>query len=99
MNDLVATWEASGVREFIVLTAHEHDPHLEALSTLITKFHGRAKAERVECLRIAAPPGEELPHYLGERKLDRAPQKKGNSAGTSARRRKTKAQQSAMAQD
>ena len=25
-----------GVREFILLTAHEHDPHLEALSTVIT---------------------------------------------------------------
>jgi creatinine amidohydrolase len=36
LNDLVSTWEASGVREFILLTAHEHDPHLEALSTLIT---------------------------------------------------------------
>jgi len=36
LNDLVATWESSGVREFILLTAHEHDPHLEALSTLIT---------------------------------------------------------------
>jgi creatinine amidohydrolase len=36
MNDLVSAWEASGVREFIVLTAHEHDPHLEALSTIIT---------------------------------------------------------------
>jgi creatinine amidohydrolase len=36
LNDLVATWEASGVREFILLTAHEHDPHLEAMSTLIT---------------------------------------------------------------
>ena len=36
LNDLVSTWEASGVREFIVLTAHEHDPHLEALSTIIT---------------------------------------------------------------
>ena len=36
LNDLVATWEASGAREFILLTAHEHDPHLEALSTLIT---------------------------------------------------------------
>jgi len=36
MNDLVATWEASGAREFILLTAHEHDPHLEALSTLVT---------------------------------------------------------------
>lgn len=36
LNDLVATWEASGVREFILLTAHEHDPHLEAMSTLVT---------------------------------------------------------------
>jgi creatinine amidohydrolase len=36
LNDLVSTWEASGVREFILLTAHEHDPHLEALSTVIT---------------------------------------------------------------
>jgi creatinine amidohydrolase len=36
LNDLVSTWESSGVREFILLTAHEHDPHLEALSTLIT---------------------------------------------------------------
>ena len=36
LNDLVDTWEATGVREFILLTAHEHDPHLEALATLIT---------------------------------------------------------------
>jgi creatinine amidohydrolase len=36
LNDLVSTWETSGVREFILLTAHEHDPHLEALSTVIT---------------------------------------------------------------
>ncbi|MGH7637260.1 MAG: creatininase family protein [Gemmatimonadaceae bacterium] len=36
LNDLVDTWEATGIREFILLTAHEHDPHLEALATLIT---------------------------------------------------------------
>jgi creatinine amidohydrolase len=36
LNDLLAAWEACGIREFILLTAHEHDPHLEALSTLIT---------------------------------------------------------------
>jgi creatinine amidohydrolase len=36
LNDLVDTWEASGVGEFILLTAHEHDPHLEALATVIT---------------------------------------------------------------
>lgn len=36
LNDLVDAWEATGIREFILLTAHEHDPHLEALGTLIT---------------------------------------------------------------
>ena len=36
LNDLLDTWEATGVREFILLTAHEHDPHQEALSTVIT---------------------------------------------------------------
>jgi creatinine amidohydrolase len=36
LNDLLNTWEDSGLREFILLTAHEHDPHLEALSTVIT---------------------------------------------------------------
>lgn len=36
LNDLIDGWEATGIREFILLTAHEHDPHLEALSTVIT---------------------------------------------------------------
>jgi len=36
LNDLLDTWESTGFREFILLTAHEHDPHLEALSTVIT---------------------------------------------------------------
>ena len=36
LNDLIDSWEATGVREFILLTAHEHDPHLEALSTVVT---------------------------------------------------------------
>lgn len=36
LNDLIDSWEATGIREFILLTAHEHDPHLEALSTVIT---------------------------------------------------------------
>ena len=36
LNDLLNTWESTGLREFILLTAHEHDPHLEALSTVIT---------------------------------------------------------------
>ncbi len=36
LNDLLDTWESTGVREFILLTAHEHDPHLEALATVRT---------------------------------------------------------------
>lgn len=36
LNDLLDTWESTGIREFILLTAHEHDPHLEALSTVVT---------------------------------------------------------------
>jgi creatinine amidohydrolase len=36
LNDLLDAWEGTGFREFILLTAHEHDPHLEALSTVIT---------------------------------------------------------------
>lgn len=37
MNDLVGSWEESGVRQFVILTAHGHDPHQEALSTLRTR--------------------------------------------------------------
>jgi creatinine amidohydrolase len=37
MNDLVGSWEESGVRQFVILTAHGDDPHQEALSTLRTK--------------------------------------------------------------
>jgi creatinine amidohydrolase len=36
LNDLIDTWESTGIKEFILLTAHEHDPHLEALATVIT---------------------------------------------------------------
>ena len=36
LNDLLASWEATGFREFILLTAHGHDPHQEALATVIT---------------------------------------------------------------
>jgi creatinine amidohydrolase len=36
LNDLLDTWETTGIKEFILITAHEHDPHLEALSTVKT---------------------------------------------------------------
>jgi creatinine amidohydrolase len=37
MNDLLGSWEQGGVDTFIILTAHGHDPHQEALSTLLTR--------------------------------------------------------------
>ena len=36
LNDLLASWETTGFREFVLLTAHGHDPHQEALATVIT---------------------------------------------------------------
>jgi creatinine amidohydrolase len=36
LNELLDGWERHGVTEFIILTAHRHDPHLEALATLLT---------------------------------------------------------------
>ena len=40
INELLAAWEEHGVAEFIIITAHRHEPHLDALATLIT---GRAR--------------------------------------------------------
>jgi creatinine amidohydrolase len=37
LNELLAAWEEDGVREFILLTAHRHEPHLDALATLLTQ--------------------------------------------------------------
>lgn len=37
LNDLLACWEATGFREFVLLTAHDHDPHQEAIETAISK--------------------------------------------------------------
>jgi creatinine amidohydrolase len=36
LNELLATWESQGITEFILITAHRHEPHLDALATLIT---------------------------------------------------------------
>ena len=36
LNDLLQNWESAGVREFILITAHGHDAHQEALATVIT---------------------------------------------------------------
>lgn len=54
LNDLLDTWECGGIREFILLTAHRHDPHLEALATVVTK------TARVRVVDILALPFTDL---------------------------------------
>ncbi len=36
LNELLGCWEEHGFNEFILITAHRHEPHLEALAGLIT---------------------------------------------------------------
>ncbi len=52
LNDLLASWEGCGFREFILITAHDHDPHQDALSTVITR---EARVRVVDLYAI--PPG------------------------------------------
>ncbi len=54
LNDLVDSWEHVGVTEFILLTAHGHDPHQEALATVV------ANAARVRVVDLLAVPMSDL---------------------------------------
>jgi len=51
LNELLATWEPQGITEFILITAHRHEPHLDALATLITD-HARVRVVSVWDVRI-----------------------------------------------
>ncbi len=37
LNELLGTWEIQGFEEFILITAHRHEPHLDSLTTLVTE--------------------------------------------------------------
>lgn len=52
INDLVTAWEAGGIEQFIILTAHGQDPHQEALSTLSPK---RARIRTVDIFSVPLP--------------------------------------------
>jgi creatinine amidohydrolase len=52
LNDLLASWEATGFREFILLTAHGHDPHQEALATVVTSV-ARVRVVDVFAVHVA----------------------------------------------
>ncbi len=49
LNDLLSEWELHGVDEFVLLSAHQYDPHLEALATVIT---ARARVRVVDVLAV-----------------------------------------------
>ena len=49
LNDLVGSWEAGGVAQFIIITAHGSDPHQEAVSTLHTR---RARVRTVDIFAV-----------------------------------------------
>lgn len=66
LNDLLADWEGHGFEEFILITAHFHDPHLDAVTTVVTE-HARARVVDLQSVRI----GEFLdkqrgPEHAGE---------------------------------
>jgi creatinine amidohydrolase len=37
LNELLDSWESHGIAEFILITAHRHGPHIDALTTLMTR--------------------------------------------------------------
>jgi len=49
LNDLLPEWERCGVEEFLVLTAHGHAPHQEALATVVTD---RARVRVIDVFAI-----------------------------------------------
>lgn len=51
LNDLVAAWEGHGFDEFILITANFHDPHLDALTTVVTE-HARARVVDLQSVNI-----------------------------------------------
>ncbi len=66
LNELLEAWEAHGIDEFVLVTAHRHDPHLEALATLVTA------AARVRVIDVWDVPihdlldGQEHAEHAGE---------------------------------
>lgn len=37
VNELLGQWEADGIREFLIISAHRYEPHLEALLMALTR--------------------------------------------------------------
>ncbi len=51
LNDLLAAWEGHGFEEFILITANFHDPHLDAVTTVVTE-QARVRVVDLQSVRI-----------------------------------------------
>lgn len=54
LNDLLADWEEHGFTEFILITAHSYDAHMESLATVAVS---RARVRVINALAIEPPAG------------------------------------------
>lgn len=52
LNELLAAWEDHGVTDFLLFTAHRHEPHLDALATLLTR-HAQVRVVSIWDVDIA----------------------------------------------
>jgi len=66
LNDLLADWEEQGFTEFILITAHSYEPHLEALATVAVS---EARIRVINALAIEPPEGvlsQPKPEHAGQ---------------------------------
>lgn len=66
LNDVLGAWEDAGFREFILLTAHDYDAHLEAVATATT---AESRVRVIELLSVDLTPlleGEGEAEHGGE---------------------------------
>lgn len=67
MNDLLAGWEDCGFTEFILLTAHRYDPHVEAIATVSATSEARVRVLEMLALDLSAiVKGKPFPAHAGE---------------------------------
>lgn len=52
LNDLLAAWEEHGFEDFILITAHFHEPHLDAVATAVTE-HARVRMVDVYSVNLS----------------------------------------------
>lgn len=65
LNDLLASWESTGFREFILMSAHDCDAHQEAMSTVIT-LEARVRVVDIFAINIADLLDGQTEHMHGD---------------------------------